>query len=302
MASWFGLRRCRVALSHPRTGFLQASCSGAARNALDTSQSMTRSAAPASLLAMAFSLGLLCTPTAVPAATAVLRGQATYRARILPPPNAVLVVTLEDVSRADAPAREIASAQMALKSGPPYAWRMAYDKDAVEGSRQVLRARILVDGKLFMSTDQGHQALGDHAVKVPSLLLQQVQARPVDVLPSTPDASLQGTYWKLTELGGLALPPIAAQAPEAHIVLLAEGRVAGSDGCNRMMGSYTIEAAQLWFERLGGTKIACPTASGTHTAFVRALLIANAWRVTGNTLELMAGREPVARFAAVALQ
>jgi putative lipoprotein len=302
MASRFGLQRCRGGLQRPQVAaadaraFLHiASCVFRAFHA------NTGRAFPAVLSTAVFFL-IACTSVAVPAATGVLRGEATYWARMMPPPNAVLVVTLEDVSRADAPPREIASAQMALKSGPPYAWRMAYDKEAVDGLRHVLRARILVDGKLFMSTDQSVPALSDDAAKLPNLLMRRVQSRPVEVPLVASDVALQGTYWKLTQLGGVALPAAAGGAPEAHIVLHAEGRLAGSDGCNRMTGNYTIEAAQMWFERLGGTKMACPAISGADSAFIRALLVATAWRITGNTLELMAGREPVARFAAVAMQ
>lgn len=254
---------------------------------------------------LAVSAGLACTLSSALAATAVLHGQALYQARMLPPPNAVLIVTLEDVSRADGRPRELASVQMAVKSGPPYGWQMAYDPKAIEGGRHVLRARILVGGKLFMGTDDVYPAIGNGAEKWPQLMLRRVQAAPTDpalvMPPALSEVALQGTYWKLTELGGQAMAPQGSQAPEAHIVLHGEGRLAGSDGCNRLTGIYTQEAGQLWFERLGGTKMMCPASGGVDAIFLRALLVANAWRLTGSTLELMAGREPVARFVAVAL-
>lgn len=248
---------------------------------------------------------LVCALSSASAATAVLRGQALYQARMLPPPNAVLIVTLEDVSRADGHPHELASVQMAVKSGPPYGWCMAYDPETIENGRPVLRARILVGGKLFMGTDDVYPAIGMGAEKKPQLMLRRVQAVPADAAPlkppPLPEITLQGTYWKLTQLGGQAVSAQAGQAPEAHIVLHAEGRLAGSDGCNRLTGVYTLEAGQLWFERLGSTKMMCPASTGVDATFLRALLVANAWRLTGSTLELMAGREPVARFAAVAL-
>ena len=54
------------------------------------------------------------------AGTAFVDGEALYRERILPPPDATLVVSLQDASRADAPSIEIASTRMLVPGGPPY--------------------------------------------------------------------------------------------------------------------------------------------------------------------------------------
>ena len=61
------------------------------------------------------------------AATAFIEGDAIYLERILPPPNAKLIVALQDTARADAPAIERASVSMQIAGGPPYAWRLPYD-------------------------------------------------------------------------------------------------------------------------------------------------------------------------------
>ena len=82
------------------------------------------------------------------AATASLEGSAVYQTRLLPPPSAVLVVTLENTSRADAPARELAAIRLAIHSGPSYGWRLAYDPAAVARQALSLRARVEVDGTL----------------------------------------------------------------------------------------------------------------------------------------------------------
>ena len=99
------------------------------------------------------------------AATAFIDGEATYLERILPPPDATLVVTLQDTSRADAPAIERASTSLRLGSGPPYAWRLVYDASLGDPQRLTVRARIITATGLWMTTDTVVSALGG-----PSLL------------------------------------------------------------------------------------------------------------------------------------
>ena len=94
------------------------------------------------------------------AATAFIDGEATYRERILPPPDATLVVTLQETSRADAPAIERASTSLRLSSGPPYAWRLVYDTSLGDPQRLTVRARIITPAGLWMTTDTVVSALG----------------------------------------------------------------------------------------------------------------------------------------------
>ena len=96
-------------------------------------------------------IGLLQT---VPVWAASVEGEALYQERIMPPAGAVLVVSLEDTARADAPATELASSRLRLAAGPPYRWRLDYDERLVTSkSRTVLRARIETPQGLWMSTD-----------------------------------------------------------------------------------------------------------------------------------------------------
>ena len=72
----------------------------------------------------------------------------------MPPAGAVLVISLQDTARADAPATELATSSMLLVAGPPYRWRLDYDERLVTSkSRTVLRARIETPQGLWMSTD-----------------------------------------------------------------------------------------------------------------------------------------------------
>jgi copper homeostasis protein (lipoprotein) len=107
----------------------------------------------------------------------------------------------------------------------------------------------------------------------------------------------EGTYWKLTELNGTAVVPIERRS-EAHVIFDSEGRFAGSDGCNRMFGSYTLEGEKIHFGRVGSTLMACP--DGTRDReFVESLGKTLKWRTLGSLLELRSGDDALlARFEA----
>ena len=86
----------------------------------------------------------------------VISGEVFYRERIALPPGAKVIVTLEDQSRADAPATVITDYTFVIDGqSPPYPFRLVFDPGAIdERMRYGLRARIEHDGKLiFTSTE-----------------------------------------------------------------------------------------------------------------------------------------------------
>ncbi|SHM81869.1 putative lipoprotein [Pseudomonas asturiensis] len=92
---------------------------------------------------------------------ASLNGEVFYLQRIALPPSAILSVSLQDVSKAD-----VAAVQLAHQSGPvkgqvPLPFHLKYDVGQVQpGHRYAVSARIEADGRLlFISTEQ-------HAVKL----------------------------------------------------------------------------------------------------------------------------------------
>ena len=123
----------------------------------------------------------------MPVAAAVLEGEALYRERIMPPTDAVLVVTIWDAARADAPATELASARQRLTGAPPYRWTLMLDDQIAAASpRAVVRARIDVNGAMWMTTDTATPAF---STPPPVLVLRTVQGvptTPIAVTPTTP--------------------------------------------------------------------------------------------------------------------
>ena len=85
------------------------------------------------------------------AALAFIEGEAIYFERIMPPPDATLVVTLQNTTRAHAAAIEHASTRVRLGGGPPYAWRLTYDPQL--GDLQQLTLRVIFS----MGPHKAHQ-------------------------------------------------------------------------------------------------------------------------------------------------
>jgi len=84
---------------------------------------------------------------------ASVKGTATYRERMALLSNAVFEATLEDVSKADAPAEMIGQARIEGPANPPIRFQITYDPSDIDPShRYAVRARILVGGKPFFTT------------------------------------------------------------------------------------------------------------------------------------------------------
>lgn len=97
-----------------------------------------------------------------PAASTQVQVTATYRERIMLPPGHVLTVKVEDVSRADAPARVLAETTQRLDGrGPPYAVTLSVPNDRID-SRMEYAARAEIrdaSGALRFTTDTRHSVL-----------------------------------------------------------------------------------------------------------------------------------------------
>ena len=220
------------------------------------------------------------------------------------PPNAVFEAQLEDVSRMDAPAEVIARTALKSPGNPPFTFEIPYDPARIQSSHSYsVRARILAGGKVLFTTDTSYPVLTRAQTDTVSLLLRRAASSP----PKPPQASsggrpLEKTYWKATLLGSTAVATKDAQPdaqPEPHLVLEPGGRFAGSDGCNRLTGSYELKGETITFSKIAGTMMACPDTAGTERAFKQALPNTRRWKITGDGLELYdADGTRLARFEA----
>lgn len=111
-------------------------------------------------------------------------------------------------------------------------------------------------------------------------------------------APLAGTHWKLFEVGGM--PAVAGEGTnEASLELKADGQLAGSSGCNRLVGSYKVRKDSLRFKPAGLTKMACPDSlMKQEEAFIEVLKETTKYRIVGKTLELRDDKDVLARLQA----
>ena len=88
-----------------------------------------------------------------PTASAVT-GAVVWRERILLPPTTKVIVRLQDVSLADAPAKLIAEQVIDGARAPPAKFSLAYDPAQITpGARISVSARVEVDGQLRFTSD-----------------------------------------------------------------------------------------------------------------------------------------------------
>ena len=87
--------------------------------------------------------------------TQVISGTVSYRERMALPENALVTVTLEDISLADAPSTVIATQEFTTDGKQvPFAFELSYDDNKIQPNhRYNMHATIHVDGKLRFTTD-----------------------------------------------------------------------------------------------------------------------------------------------------
>ena len=92
--------------------------------------------------------------------SAKIRVTVFYRERIAMPPNSALIVSLGDVSRADAPAEELASRRVDEPGNVPIEVELAYDPSIIDERRTyAVRATIEVDGVMWWTSPDAHHVL-----------------------------------------------------------------------------------------------------------------------------------------------
>jgi heat shock protein HslJ len=123
--------------------------------------------------------------------------------------------------------------------------------------------------------------------------------QPATSAPPSSNVPLESTRWIATELEGTAVPEVGDAQRAAHIVFDGTGGFAGSDGCNRVAGSYEINDDAITFGPTTSTQMACADTGETERHFRAALNDTRAYRIVDDRLELagIAGTL-VARFEA----
>jgi len=96
---------------------------------------------------------------------------------------------------------------------------------------------------------------------------------------------LEGISWYATELAGKPTPKPDPNR-ETYLQFEPGGRVSGSDGCNRLTGTYQLDGERVAFRQMASTQMLCLTSSGTEEPFRDALKNATRLTVTRERMEL----------------
>ncbi len=109
---------------------------------------------------------------------------------------------------------------------------------------------------------------------------------------------LKSTYWSLIELNSEDSSNISSQ-PEVHIVFhINDNTFHGSDGCNRIQGSYIQDKEAFTFESIVSTKMYCEEGMDQADSFLQALSKTKLIRIEEDHLILYAADIELARFEA----
>lgn len=105
---------------------------------------------------------------------------------------------------------------------------------------------------------------------------------------------LLGVRWRVQELLGAPLGAAAGGARAPHLELdPAHLRLSGSGGCNRLMGSFTLEGQRILFKRVVTTMMSCPQGMKQERALIDTLGEVQRWHIDDRTLMLLNWQQQV---------
>ena len=184
-----------------------------------------------------------------PEPTVPLTGMVTYRERMALPPDAELTVTLH---RKTSGGRMLVAEERASTEGRnvPLPFSIACPTADSSNMSYELEAAISSGGTALFATTR------------PLMVHPRRRHHDPDAPGHGRRASRRtcGRRWKLVELNGKPAEAYDNQ-PEPYLLFDpegAQGRISGSDGCNRLIGSYTLQGGRIGFSQLGSTMMLCP--------------------------------------------
>jgi len=241
-------------------------------------------------------------PEPAPPATATLTGTVTYRQRIALPPEALVVVRLEDTSLADAPAVPVAETSFSADGRQvPLPFAITYAPASIKAEHSYsVRASIEIDGELRWTSTTAYHVLTRGNPSQVDIVVDQVNAVPPE--PPANATRLRDTEWMLVEFDGRSVPPPVDGGRAPMIVFQNEGSSVSAQGhCNRHFGSFEADdaAGTLVIRLIGSTRMGCPEPVMAEEAeFLAALGRVATFRIEGEPLTLEGGNA-VAKFAAI---
>lgn len=265
---------------------------------------LTRRALSVGALVTGLAMGLsallaLLFPRAAEAAPVTVRGEVVYRERMALPRGVRVEVQLADVSKADAPARVLATGQIGRFAGSSIPFTLRIDsKKLVDGRRYVLQARILDNrGKLLFINDTSQPWKPGDAGPVTIQVVRAGGGAPVKPARPREPATAWGRWIAEDIQSGGVLDHV-----QSLLVIAPDGKVTGHGGCNSLTGTARVKGRRIVFSRMASTMMACPPAQmNQERRFNEALGLVRSFRVASEQKKLLlldGSNRVVLRFAA----
>ena len=134
-------------------------------------------------------------------------------------------------------------------------WWVSHDAHGAYAARGVHGQTIWVDPKADMVIARfgSHPVAANAANDVTSLPAYRAVAQHLMAHDKTP---LLGQEWVIEDIANAGV----IDNSHAALEFLPDGRLAGSTGCNRILGSYKSDSTKLSIQPAGTTMMACPPA------------------------------------------
>jgi len=97
---------------------------------------------------------------------------------------------------------------------------------------------------------------------------------------------LENTRWELIEIAGEPVSALPGSPPPGFRLNPQGKSLRGFGGCNRIMGSYTLEGDRLSFGPIATTRRFCEESQGLEDRFVQAIEQVRTFKLNGDILEL----------------
>src|SRR5688572_22549574 len=188
--------------------------------------------------------------SAAPSARAgVLSGDVFYRERVALPPNAVLEISLVDVTRPGGLGELVASMQVRPNRQVPIPFEIRYGDDDVDPRRSyAVRANILAGGRLLFVNARPQRVLTHGHPSSVHILMAAVVS-----VAASGDPDMTEQDWLAEDIGGGGVVDNVRTA----IMITAGGEVTGSGGCNRLRGTAQTDGSSLTFGAVATTRMMC---------------------------------------------
>lgn len=239
--------------------------------------------------------------------TANVSGTVVFPADFALPSDAVLLVSVQNVSMADAPSRLLAETKIVLKDrAGNQSYKIKVPKSSINPHVDyIVHATVRSMNRLLLNSTRRYSVLTRGAPNQMDVELEVVQTMSqTDVKKQHgARADLQNTYWKLVELAGGKVAMSSTQQREVYLILESSTqRIKGFGGCNSLSGRYQHTASSLMVQALSRTRMVCaPVEMALEVRFQKTLSEVTSYYIDQQVLTMTKGKKVLARYEAVYL-